>query len=566
MQTVTDPILILGGGVNGAALARELLLNRVPVVLVDIADVASGTTAYSSRLIHGGLRYLEFGELDLVRESLDERGRLLETAPQFVRPLRLDIPVERRTGGWLAAIMRMVARHSATRTPQRGKWLVQTGLWMYDRYARDRRLPKHSVSRVGDGRGVAVDPNRFRWICSYSDAQMRYPERFVLALLEDARRLSAEGGVDFWLLNYHEACRDGRQVTIRAVNRNDAAPTLEFTPSAIINATGAWVDDTLTRLKVPCQRLMGGTKGTHFVTYDDALRQAIGDRGLYIEAEDGRPVFVLPLGEGVLVGTTDEPFTGDPRDAVATDDELDYLVGVVQSAFPQVGITRSTIDWHYSGVRPLPYVGAATPAGITRRHRLEEHADCPLPFFSIIGGKLTTQRALAEETTAAVLGRLGQQPQATSRARLVPGAEGYPTDEATCRDNLDRLASEIGLSREQFDAVWPLYGTRIRDVMAGADSAREQNVPDTNLPAALVHWAIEHEWAQTLDDLVERRLMLLYAPQLSTASLRFLAESLVVAGKLAAGDVDSAVAATTERLHTRFGKLLGPRLSATPSS
>src|SRR5262245_13763728 len=181
-----QPVLILGAGINGAALARELVLNGVPVWVVDTADLASGATAYSSRLIHGGLRYLEYGELDLVRESLAERTRLLRLAPQYVRPLRLFIPVRRRWAGLWGAARRFLRLGTAGGTSAgRGLFLVRTGLWMYDRFARDPLLPERAVYRADDPRVPGVDLQSFRWECAYSDAAIRFPERFVVALLQD---------------------------------------------------------------------------------------------------------------------------------------------------------------------------------------------------------------------------------------------------------------------------------------------------------------------------------------------------------------------------------------------
>src|SRR5262245_53690170 len=195
-----QPVLILGAGINGAALARELVLNGVPVWVVDTADIASGATAYSSRLIHGGLRYLEYGEFDLVRESLAERTRLLRLAPQFVRPLRLFIPVRGRWSGLWAAARRFLHLRPATSggaSGSRGLWLVRTGLWMYDRFARDPLLPERAMYRADDPRAPAVDLETFRWECAYSDAAIQFPERFVVALLQDARLEAARQGIDF---------------------------------------------------------------------------------------------------------------------------------------------------------------------------------------------------------------------------------------------------------------------------------------------------------------------------------------------------------------------------------
>ena len=185
-------MLILGAGINGAAIAREFLLNDVPVYLVDRADIASGATSYSSRLIHGGLRYLEHGEFSLVRESLAERTRLLHLAPDYVTPLRFYIPITARWSGWGQAASRFLGLPARSqRHVPRGLLLVGTGLRFYDLFARGTTLPGRSIHRAGDGHLPAVHA-RYRWLCSYSDAQMGFPERFVVALLDDARRIAAD--------------------------------------------------------------------------------------------------------------------------------------------------------------------------------------------------------------------------------------------------------------------------------------------------------------------------------------------------------------------------------------
>lgn len=546
------PVVILGAGINGAALARELVLNGVPVLLVDTADVAYGTTAYSSRLIHGGLRYLEYGEFSLVRESLQERNRLLRLAPQYVRPLRLAIPVGKRTGGWMSSIRRFLgASSSAT---ERGLWLVRMGLGFYDLYARDSHLPRHSATRVGAAGSVPVDPHRYRWLCMYWDAQILYPERFVLALVEDARAVADQQGVEFALYTYHRVRLVGDRVEIRRTGDAEGEPVRTVHPSAVVNATGAWVDRTLGQQGILTRQLIGGTKGSHFVTFNQPLAEALGGQGVYAEAEDGRPVFLLPWDRGTLVGTTDLPFTGDPAEAVATDDELDYLVGVVRQLFPQIELTRDDIHLHYAGVRPLPQTGGATPGSVTRRHWMEGHLGSGVPVYSIIGGKLTTCRSLAEESAATILQRLGRSPQADSRERPIPGGESYPVDETALDAQWRRLGDRFQLPEESVRAIWQLYGSRTESLLAELREPLGDCVAGTPLPKSLARWVIRREWVATLDDLIERRLMLLYDPGLSRATLQDLAGLLVQEGKLAAGDVATQVTATCRRLLDHFGK------------
>lgn len=502
-----QPILILGGGINGAALARELVLNGQSVWLVDMADLAFGATAYSSRLIHGGLRYLEFGDVALVRESLGERQRLLELAPAWVHPLRLFIPVRNRWGGVLAAGTKFFGLPVPERSAPRGRLVVGLGLWWYDLLA-GKGLPPRSLHRVGEEGVPAVDPQVARWLWAYSDAQITYPERFVIALLADARRLAEEKGRELRVLTYCQARLEGHRVQIAACEGSGPCESIE--PAAIVNATGAWVDRTLARLPVPSPPLMGGTKGSHFLTFHRPLVESLGGKGVYAEARDGRPVFVLPLGEGALVGTTDIPFEGDPAEAVASEEELAYLLELAEELFPRAGLARHHISMHQCGVRPLPRVDARTPAAITRRHQLVWNEASSVPLVSLVGGKLTTCRSLAEEAAAAILGRVGQPVRGNSRQR-------------------------------------PLAPTAV-DLALGAPG----QPPQAPL-AELARAAIREEWATRLEDLVERRLMLHFSPELHWDTLRTLADVLVQEGRLTAQEAPRAVARCAGRLKEHFG-------------
>lgn len=557
-----DPVLILGAGINGAALARELTLNGVGVVIVDQHDVACGATSASSRLIHGGLRYLEYREFDLVRESLGERTRLLRLAPQFVHPLRLFIPLENRTGGLLTAAKRFFGLktrppHAGSRS--RGLVTVSAGLSLYDAYARDPSLPKRRLFRAGSPEAVPIDSQKYHWAYAFSDAQAMYPERFTIALLEDARQIAEQSGLEFRLLTYHRATLAERTANVSPVDRPQQID-FSFTPSAVINATGAWVDRTLAALKMPSPRLIGGTKGSHFLTYHAGLRDRLAGRAIYVEAADGRPVFVLSFGNGTLVGTTDIVFDDDPANAIATQEELEYLVGVVNELFADMRLSLADIEMHYCGVRPLPFVGPETPAAVTRRHVLQPNPDCPVPFLSIIGGKLTTCRSLAEETAGTILGKLGVPQSANSRERPLPGGESYPADAAALAREQKRLADRFHLPLAAIEKIWSLIGTRTESVLresgcegGDAEPARRP-IASTAVPCGFVRWLIDHEWATTLEDLVERRLMLLYHPNLTRQALIELAEVLVECGRLANDRVPHEVETEIDRLQTRFGK------------
>jgi len=504
------PVLILGGGINGAAVARELVLNGLSVWLVDTADLAFGATAYSSRLIHGGLRYLEFGEFSLVKESLDERTRLLKLAPHLVKPLRLFIPVRNSWGGFVQSAGRFLGLPTKSKkNVHRGLRVVQVGLWLYDRYSRDGALPPRSLHRLNEAGVPAVSPDVARRLWAYSDAQITFPERLVIDLLADAREVAQARGIDFRVLTYHRAALSNDAVEISPSDKHAAG---EFTikPAAIINATGAWVDSTLAKLPLPSRRLMGGTKGSHFLTFHQRLAELLKGQGVYTEARDGRPVFLLPFCGGTLVGTTDIAFEGDPATAVATEQELEYLLAVVAGIFPGAGLQRADIAMHQCGVRPLPYVDARTPAAITRRHQLVWNDAAPLPLASLVGGKLTTCRSLAEETCSAVLARLGRKPTATSRDRFIP---------ATIVDQ----------------------------------SLAARGTGSTALSAAAIDDAIQNEWVIHLEDLVERRLMFHFSPHLSRSTLANLAYALVEHGKLEPDGVEKSIDRCAARLTSHFG-------------
>jgi len=560
-------VLILGAGINGCSVARELVLNNVDVWLVEKNDIAFGATSRASRLIHGGLRYLEYADFHLVRESLNERTRLCKLAGHLVEPLRLYIPVAERTSGLIQSGLKFVG---VTRSPtlswltqplqhksERGLWAIEIGLSLYDRFAADPNMPPHSVHEPNEPDVPRVDRSRFRWLCGYSDAQMRFPERYCVALLEDARQISEATGVEFRLFTYSRAAFIGETVKITDAR----GVTSEMTPAIVINATGAWGDLTLGELQVPAPRLFGGTKGSHFVSNQAALKQAIGSAGVYAEAADGRLIFVLPFGDAVLVGTTDERFDAPPETAVASDAELAYLVSTVNELFPNVNLSRGDVTLTYSGVRPLPYVGDASEASISRDHSIALHAHGRIPVLTLVGGKLTTSRALGELVTDTVLARIGITRSAMTVGRYLPGSKDLPEDAAQRESQKQHVASQFGLSVSQISAMWELCGTLTVEILrsqqsADTDPRRLAKITESALPRTFVRWVIEHERVERLEDLIERRLMLLYDPRLSRRTLEELADLLVESGRLNAAEKLAAIDRALQRLLEIYARKL----------
>lgn len=575
----SGPIVVIGAGINGAAVARELVLSGVPVVVVDADDIACGATAWSTRLVHGGLRYLEYGELGLVRESLVERDRLATLAPHLVRPLAFYLPLQRRFGGLCAAAARIVGWERMARrwagSQGRGSLAVSIGLTLYDTLAVGSRWPRHRVV-TGGGPGLPrVDAVRFPLGATYADAQMFSPERFTVELLVDARQAAREQGTTFQLHTHSRAMllADG---TLRIWRRDDASVAgglpEKIRPAAIINATGAWVDRTLAGLAadgaggfLPPEPLIGGTKGSHLVVRCPPLRAALEEHGVYAEAEDGRPVFVLPFArELVLVGTTDVPHSGDPDSARTDAGEIAYLLAATRRLFPQVTLTAADVQQHYCGVRPLPASTAGgAPAAVTRRHMLVPHPQAPLPAWSIVGGKLTTCRSLAETAARTVLGRLGLPVRGSSRARFLPGAwQGRSRQDVVRETAIAAGLSGVPAERtgDVADRIVELFGSRGPDIFTSpqADRAAGRLLAGTGLPVAVVDFCVHEEWARSLEDLVERRLLLAFDGHLSLETLAAVAAELASLGLLPVDRVAGEAAAVAGRLAERFGKHISP--------
>lgn len=558
-------VVVLGAGINGAALARELLLSGVGVVLVDAGDIACGATAWSTRLVHGGLRYLEYGEVGLVRESLAERDRLVRLAPHLVRPLEFYLPMRSRWGGLSAAAARLLGCESLAkrwRSPRgRGSIAVGMGLTLYDALATGVGWPRHRSVCPGATGLPAVDPREFPQAAVYADAQMLFPERFTVELCVDAQRIARASHAPFALVT-HAACFWHSADSLRVSGAGEAGGgLLDVQPAAVVNATGAWVDRTRAAL-LPgeARQLIGGTKGSHLVLEAHALRAALGEHGVYAEADDGRPVFVLPFGPRlVLVGTTDIPFHGDPATARADEGEIAYLLAAVARLFPSVAPTRSAVVQHYCGVRPLPAAGGTTPASVTRRHMLVRHPEAPVPTWSIVGGKLTTCRSLAEQAAREVLGVLGLPVTGSSRERPLPGALGAGM-RAACVAEVAAALDAAGIGPEQCTRVAEhsveLFGARAPEACRLLPPDVPVLVAGADLPTAAVGLCVREEWTTTLDDLVERRLMLLFAPDLSRMTLTALAAELVRLGLLPADRRDTEVDRCVTRLHERYGKVV----------
>ena len=496
IQNTTYDLIIIGGGINGAAVARDAALRGLKTILLEKGDFGGGTTSWSSRLVHGGLRYLEYFEFNLVRESLREREILLRTAPHLTKPLQMTIPIY----GY----------------GSRAYWEIQAGMLLYDILSFDKTLLNHRMLSAQQLRQLfrTINSEDLKGAAQYYDCQAEYAERLCLENILSAQAAGAA------VLNYVAvtqiqrqgnqisaiACEDALTGEVFEINRVDQA--------VVINTSGPWVDQVcglgcmdnqLTPLS--SQRKIGGTKGSHIIV---APFPGAPSTALYIEAKaDKRPIFILPWINRYLIGTTDFRYEGDLDKVKATDEEVDYLIAETNRVIPKACITRRDIRFTYSGVRPLPYAEGKKPGSITRSHILYDHTKEGVSnLISLIGGKLTTHRQVGEEMVALIYRKRGQNPPpCPTRSQLLPGAI---------------LANDLRMSQAlvdyrdlipqaSIDYLFSLYGAQALAVLALVEESADLAQPIVSyLPdiKAQVVYAVRSEMAHTLVDLCRRRMTL----------------------------------------------------------
>ena len=482
-ETVSEyDLVIIGGGINGAGIARDAALRGLRVILLEKSDFGSGTTSWSTRLIHGGLRYLEYAEISLVYESLHERGYLRNIASHLVNRIRINIPIYDRS--------------------KRGPMLIRLGMIAYDLLSIRKTLPRH---RMLDRDELLLEEPGLNAAgllggAQYYDAQVTYAERLVLENIISA----AEAGAV--VRNYCPVetigDHDGRAMPVLYVDA-DSGERRQVKGRFVINASGPWVDRVLRKTSRKPRRLMGGTKGSHIIVghFNGAPRDAF-----YVEAAaDGRPFFVIPWNGQYLIGTTDIHYGRNPDAARASRKEIRYLLNETNLVFPAAGLTADDIHFAYAGVRPLPRRKKGPESAITRRHIIKRHRRPLHGIISIIGGKLTTYRHLAEQTVDRIDRKLDAKlPPCSTSSTPLPGATGI-------EDAQERLKSFAGLSEHGRERIIGIYGGRATAILelAAADAGLSKVIDaEKSVLAAEVVFAIRREYAKNLTDLMHRRLML----------------------------------------------------------
>ncbi len=473
-------VVVIGGGINGVAVARECARAGKRTLLVEQNDFGSGVTSRSTRIIHGGLRYLEHGELDLVRESVRERERLLRERPHLVHPLRFLL------------LLNEQSEHSALK--------VRAGLWLYHRLA--GKKVAHPSEMEWKRVERALDAGK-RWSCfSYEDAQCEFPERLIAEWLTEAVDAGAVVRNHCEVLAVDVAHGRARGVLLRdRVSNKDERVEAAW----IVNCSGPWADRVCQRSSVRTGKpMLGGVRGSHIVLPRFPGAPSVA---LYSEAADGRPVFVLPWNDQVLVGTTEVPDTGDPAKTAPANDEIDYLLRTVAQMFPKAKISAHDIKYAFAGVRPLPN-SENKPSAVTRRHFLHDHtSEGAARLISVIGGKLTTAAALAREC-ARKIGLTVAEPKALSVGPV------HSLDPLMDHEVLE-IAQAGSMSQESARGIVEWHGKRAMDIARMALVSAELRAPicphTSHLIAEVVE-AYRREFAVTMGDVLLRRVPVALGP------------------------------------------------------
>lgn len=506
-------VLILGAGINGAGLFRDLCDQGLTCVIADKGDFGGGTSAAPSRLIHGGIKYLETGELRLVAQSTLERNLLLKNAPHLVRPLPTVIPIFSWLRGTTAALRTLLGSTTAPRS--RGAVLMKTGLALYDFYGRRHRvMPRHQLwSRTKTLREIPPITPRIVAAGQYYDACVTLPERLVWELLAEGMR--ANPASQAWNHAPLEGT-DGDTVRLATVQGQQV-----LRPRLVVNAAGPWIDRVNAALGSP-SNLIGGTKGSHILLDHPELIATLKGRMIYFEADDGRICLVYDYLGRALVGSTDIR-DDDPDNAVCDDTEIDYFLGALQSLLPGLVFNRDQIVYAYAGIRPLPASDASNPGLISRDHSApvaEPTGTRRWPIIALVGGKWTTFRGFAEEVADVILSRLGKTRKTDTKLAPIGGGRDYPQDQ---QDWIGHAVAASGSEPGRAATLLARYGTTAAPILF-AEGRKPVMLQDADYSIPELEWLVRHERVQHLSDLVMRRTALAITGHLSGRDLTAIAQ------------------------------------------
>ena len=477
----TFDALIIGGGMAGAGVARDLALRGVSVALFEKGDFASSTTGRSSKLIHGGLRYLELWDFGLVRESLRERETLQRLAPHLIRPLPFLVPIYRGSS--------------------RGLIKVRIGLTLYAWLTPEKRSERYRVLRAPEA--LALEPGiragDLLGAGYYFDDLLMFPERLCLENLLSAVRHGARA---FNYCQVEEMVR-GR-VGIEGLRVRDLFSDTVHTVRGrvIVNAAGPWVDRIreLARIRDRGARLIRTTKGIH------CLLPRMTDRAVYVSTRDDRMIFMIPWRQFSLVGTTDTDFAGNPDRLWAEKDEVSYLLREVRRVFPDPRVAETNVVYTYAGVRPLTFAAGKSASKVSRQHKVFSEARGK--FLTITGTKLTCFRSLAEEVGNRVLANLRRRAPSLTARRTLDGTDEAPSLEVRAWMDVSPELMATSLPRETLEMLVETYGRRysgVLDLARKLPDGSDRLCPRNPEIVAQLHHAVAEELTVSLQDFLLRR-------------------------------------------------------------
>ncbi|MBF9045962.1 glycerol-3-phosphate dehydrogenase [Rhodobacterales bacterium LSUCC0031] len=487
-------LFIIGGGINGCGIARDAAGRGLSVCLAEMGDLGGATSSASTKLFHGGLRYLEFFEFNLVRHALAEREVLLCAMPHISWPMRFVLPLspEMRfdsttpTSKLLGAVMPWLRG-------RRPDWLIRLGLFLYDHLGGRKILPGTKTRHLrGTPEGAALK-DRFTKAYEYSDCWVEDARLVVL----NARDAEARGARILTRTKVVAATRTGDHWEIIL---DQEGATAQVTARALVNAAGPWVADVVRGvIRHNSREAVRLVRGSHIVV----PRIADHDKAYFLQGADGRIIFAIPYEtDFTLIGTTDADHQGDPRAAICTDAERDYLVDFVNQ-YIKTPLTANDVVWSYSGVRPLYDDGAASATAATRDYVLSLDESGPV-LLSIFGGKITTYRKLAEDAWDKLAPHFPQAGGHWTAGVALPGGD-FPVDGA------GRLIADLRARYPFLTAAWAsrlirAYGTEAALILGNAQSATDLGQDfGATLCAAELRWLMHHEYARTAEDVVWRR-------------------------------------------------------------
>ena len=473
-------VIVIGGGITGAGVARDAALRGLSCLLLEKGDFASGVTSKSTRLIHGGLRYLANFEVDLVAESLRERAILRRMAPYLIHPLPLIIPIYKGD--------------------PHGRAMISLGIHLYDLLSHEPDIPHYFTS--GRERTLAFEPRLNRdgltGSALFYDHQIMMPERLVMENIVGARHAGATV-VNYVRAEKIEETKTGVTVAARDVLADRARV---FRARVLVNASGPWIDSVRHAGNIDSHKIIFPTKGIHLVL------PKLSEQALFVTSRDGRMFFIIPLDQWSLIGTTDTKYREDLDEVHANRDDVDYLITESRRVLPGLNITREAVLYTYAGVRPLAFSGASE-SKISRKHRVIREGRTGR-IITIAGGKLTTYRNMAKDVMDAACAALGKKARCVSDQKPFPG--GLPVEYGEyLKEALPDLSSRHGVSEETVRHLVRFYGSGAERVLSIADQDRalcRAISPLSRDIYAQVVYSILEEGARTLSDIILRRMHL----------------------------------------------------------